>query len=158
MPPIVLNTAPLLKPAFEAAQFTPTKFNSAAAKAKFANDLCKFIAAGFPDSKFNKKFYNQLSMTFGHIAHYNRDGFFNEFFMDISGKINFLEQTLAYPCYGSPDYTFCDVEKAIQDRLWASGLSASYQALRRAEIEQAERATLARLSAKFADPAQMGLF
>src|SRR5271157_3601827 len=41
----VIDTGTLVRPAFEAAQFTATKWDSAADKADFANALCRFIAA-----------------------------------------------------------------------------------------------------------------
>jgi hypothetical protein len=50
--------------------FTPTQWDTAETKLKFANHLLNFIAADFPEAKFTQQFYNRLSMTFGHIAHY----------------------------------------------------------------------------------------
>src|SRR5271165_4065082 len=41
----VIDTRTLVRPAFEAAQFTATKWDSAADKADFANALCRFIVA-----------------------------------------------------------------------------------------------------------------
>src|SRR5271166_2482106 len=41
----VIDTGTLVRPAFEAAQFTATKWDSAADKADFASALCRFIAA-----------------------------------------------------------------------------------------------------------------
>ena len=44
-------------PAFTAAEFTPTQWDSAEDKAKFANALMKFIAHEFPRQSFTKPFY-----------------------------------------------------------------------------------------------------
>ena len=71
--PIVFDTSALLRPPCTAAEFTATKWDSAEKKAEFANKLCKFIAADFKESLFTKAFYERLSMTFGHIAHYAED-------------------------------------------------------------------------------------
>ena len=58
----------LTTPAFTAAEFAPTQWDSAEDKAKFANALMKFIAHEFPRQSFTKPFYRRLSSTFGHIA------------------------------------------------------------------------------------------
>lgn len=147
--PIVLNTNVLLRPVFSGGEFSATKWDSVDQKADFANKLCKFICADFKESLFTKVFYGRLNMTFGHIAHYNREGFFSQFFGSLSGKIEFLEQTLQWPCFGDAEYTYSDVERAVQLRLRKSGLLEGYRALRAAEIEQAERETLKRLSQKY---------
>jgi hypothetical protein len=149
--PIVFNTSALLRPSFTAAEFAATKWDSAEKKAEFANKLCKFIAADFKASLFTRALYERLRMTFGHIAHYNREGFVGTFFESLTGKVEFLEQTLQWPCFGDPKYTYCDVEREIKARLRKCDLLDAYRALRAAEIENAERATLKRLSEKYDD-------
>ena len=98
-------------------KYTPTKFSTIEDKEKFVAQFKKFVEADFDLNKFPKWFYTQLSMSFGHIAHYNQVGFYEEFFLDSYGKTRFLKQTLNYPCYGLPDYTFCDAEREIQNWL-----------------------------------------
>ena len=66
-------TRALTTPAFVAADFVPTQWDTAEQKAKFANALLTFVAQDFPRSKFHESFYRRLSNTFGHIAHYNCD-------------------------------------------------------------------------------------
>ena len=61
-------TRALTTPAFVAADFVPTHWDSAEQKAKFANALLTFVAQDFPRSKFHETFYRRLSNTFGHIA------------------------------------------------------------------------------------------
>ena len=63
----------LTTPAFTAAEFTATNWDSADDKAKFANALMKFIANEFPRQSFTKSLYRRLSNTFGHIANYAED-------------------------------------------------------------------------------------
>ena len=147
--PIIIDTGALLRPLFTASEFTPTEWETAQGKADFGNKLCKFIAADFKQSLFTKALYGRLSNCFGHIAHYNIHGFFETFFQNLTGKIEFLELSLQWPCYGDPAFTFCDVERAVIARLRKSGLLESYRALRAAEIEKAERMTLARLKAHY---------
>jgi hypothetical protein len=144
------STGPALtRPLFIDADFIGTKFDTAAEKAWFANMLCRFIEADFRQTLWTKRLYSRLSMTFGHIAHFNMAGFWNEFFDDLRGKVAFLEQTLAHPCHGQPDHTYCDVERAVQARLRRCGTLTTYRTLQSVATERSERALLAHLSAKY---------
>lgn len=147
MPP--LRAHDLTRPPFTGQEFTPTRFDSAARKAVFANALCRFIAADFPSTLFTQLLYDRLCMCFGHIAHCDKDGFFATFFAGLDGKIRFLEQTLNHPCYGHPTHTYCDVERAIQARFQVCDILTVYRALRASEIAAAEQALLAQLRAKY---------
>jgi hypothetical protein len=58
--------------------------------------------------------------------------------------LRFLEKTLKWPCWGDPEYTFSDVERAIQQEVRKRNYLARYQ-LRVAEAERAsEMETLRR--------------
>jgi len=148
--PIVFETTALVRPLFTIADFVPTKWEGAEIKAEFANKLCRFIAEDFKESLFKNALYHRLHLTFGLIAHYNRDGFYGTYFRDLAGKVAFLEELLQWPCFGDPEYTYCDVERAIRQRLRDCDLLNAYRALQAAEIERRERETLQRLSAKYA--------
>jgi hypothetical protein len=63
-----LRTPPLVPE-----QFVPTKWNSAEDKAAFGNRLLTLIAKDFQRTTFSRSFYERLSNTFGHIAHYAED-------------------------------------------------------------------------------------
>ncbi len=141
--------ARLIRPPFEAAQFKPTPFTSAEMKAAFANELVRFLANDCAETRFTKKFYRRLSLSFGHIAHFDRFGFYEYFFSDTAGKIDFVRQTIDWVPCGHPSHTFCDVEQAVAARVRASGLLLLLQARRAGEIETTERAALARLKAKY---------
>lgn len=136
---------------FDASMFTATEFCTAEDKAQFGNHLLAFIEADFPESKFTKAFYSRLHNTFGHIAHYDRQGFWSTFFTNTAQKIEFLKQTIEYPTFWppAPQFTFSDVERAVRVVLLAKGTLARYEAQNRAEIEQIERSTLARLKSKY---------
>ncbi|MEI7684842.1 MAG: hypothetical protein WCL32_07420 [Planctomycetota bacterium] len=107
-------TASKTTPDFTPDQFTPTQWEGPDKKAVFARQFIKFVQSDFSSRQFPKTFYQRLSMTFGHIAHYNQDGFFDEFFVTTEGKVRFLRQTLQHPCYGDPTFTYSDVERALQ--------------------------------------------
>jgi hypothetical protein len=94
--------------------FTATPHSTAEDKEKFFKHFLRFVASGYKYTLFHKWFYVRLSMTFGHIAHYNKDGFYREFFGEPESVTHFWKQTMGYGCYGHPQFTYCDVEKAIQ--------------------------------------------
>jgi hypothetical protein len=114
---------------FDAAQFQPTKWDTADDKAWFANQFVKFVESGFDQRHFTDRFYRRLSNTFGHIAHYNRLGFWETYFTTPAGRLRFLEIALLHPCYGDPTWTYSDVERAIQVWLRESGTVPKYSAL-----------------------------
>jgi hypothetical protein len=139
----------LTTPALEAKAFRPTKWSSAEDKAWFGNHLLKFLAMDFPRPSFSKRLYGRLSNTFGHIAHYNIHIFFDDFFLTQSSKIEFLTQSIAWPCWGDGEYTYCDVEHAVIHRVRGSGLLQILQAQLNEETRQSELAALTRLKAKY---------
>jgi hypothetical protein len=134
---------------FEGSQFKNTKFDSAADKAAFGNHFLRFVANDFKESLFTERFYRRLSMTFDHIAHYNRNGFFATWFSSTQTKVEFLQHTLSAQCWGQAEHTYSDVEKAIQHELRNSSILERYQVQLRGEIEQRERALLSALKAKY---------
>ena len=147
LPPAI--TRALRLPLLEPEMFCPTKWETADAKAWFGNNLLRFSAENFPEPTFTERFYRRLSMTFGHIAHYNRAGFWAHFFASQTGRVAFLEQTLGHPCYGDPDFTYNDVERAVILRLRAAGVLGWHRRALTKAIEASERAEFGRLTAKF---------
>ena len=87
---------------FDFSQFTPTKWDTAQDKAAFAKQFVRFVQSDFAAKHFTDKFYRRLCNTFGHIANYNRAGFWDTFFTSTADMVRFLEQTLQHPCYGAP--------------------------------------------------------
>lgn len=130
-------------------KFTATQWDSADKKAAFAKTFIKFVQSDFAKSTFTKTFYVRLSMTFGHIAHYNQHGFYEEFFPTTEGKVRFLRQTLAHSCHGDAAWTYSDVERALQAWLRENDVLARYEDRFAQETEANERAVLARLQAKY---------
>ena len=103
----------------------------------------------FRGQSFSKALYQRLSNTFGHIAHTNRDGYYSVFFERDADKVVFLDQTLRWPCYGDPTYTFCDVERAVQRRLRAANVIEVFRMREADATRKRELDTLARLQAKY---------
>lgn len=134
---------------FTADQFTPTEFSTAADKAKFANHFARFVLSGFRRTMFPRWFYTRLSMTFGHIAHYNQQGFYGVFFETTRGRVRFLRLTIGHHSHGQANYTYCDVEQAIIAWLDDSPIIAKYIRLMEDEETAADRATYDRLGARF---------
>ena len=137
---------------FLPSDFTATKYSTAADKAEFGNTLLRFIESEWASALFTKSFYNRLSMCFGHIAHYNRTQFYEEWFSSLAAQVRFLKHTLRFPCYGDPEYTFSDVERAIQREIVNRNYLARYE-LRLAEEQQAtDLALLRQLESKYKMP------
>lgn len=94
--------------------FTPTQFHSAADKEKFFKHFQRFVQSGYNKNLFYQWFYVQLSFMFGHIAHFNKHGFYQNWFEDQDSINDFWARVKTHRCYGDPAYTYCDVEYAIQ--------------------------------------------
>ena len=134
---------------FLPSEFVPTKFSSAQDKADFGNTFLHFIDSEWARTAFSKSFYNRLSMCFLHIAHYDAAGFYATWFTSDADRLRFLRHTLNCPCWGDPEFTFCDVERAIQQEIRKRNYLARYE-LRAAEaVRSGEMETLKRLEAKY---------
>lgn len=134
---------------FDAAQFVPTQWNTAEAKARFGNTYLHFVDAEFQRSLFTKQFYNQLSNCFFHIAHYSVHGFYEEWFTTLADRLRFLKHTLEFPCYGDPSYTFSDVEREIQREVRKRQYVERYEVRVVEETQALEVALLKQLEAKY---------
>jgi hypothetical protein len=128
---------------FSADKFTPTTWEDAKQKARFAKTFIRFVEADFPRRQWTTAFHRRLSQTFGHAAHLDRLDFFDTFFASLEGKARFLGQCLAWPCHGDPQFTYSDVAKAIQSWLLQNGVLAKYEQRLAEQAEAAEGAELA---------------
>lgn len=91
-------------------EYQPTEFASVEDKEKFAKHFRRFVKAGCPENLFYKWFYQRLNMCFGHIAHYNRMGFYHEQFSDPDRVNRWQERIAHWKAYGDPRHTWSDVE------------------------------------------------
>jgi hypothetical protein len=131
----------------------PTRWDTVANKEKFIAKFKGFVKSGFKESHFTKEFYKRMSMMRGHIAHYDRGGFYNAQFSNTQRQMAFLYHWTTAPVYGDPTWTWSDVEDILKTWLednpeYINILRARLQSAR----EQTERAELARLSAKYPTP------
>jgi hypothetical protein len=145
----IVNARALIYPPLDTATFRATQWSDAAEKAKFANHFLRFTGKDFARGKFTRKFYHRLQLTFGHIAHYNLEGFFATWFTSTERKVEFLRHTLHWPCYGDPAFTFSDVKRAIQRRIRRAQVLEQYQAQLGAERLAHDRALYETLRARF---------
>jgi hypothetical protein len=139
----------MLKGPFLPSEFVPTKFSTAADKADFGNAFLHFIESEWKETLFTKTFYNRLSNTFGHIAHYNRPTFYSTWFASDADRLRFLEQSLEWPCWGDAEFTFCDVERALQREIRKRNYLERYELKAAESLRAAEMAILERLEAKY---------
>lgn len=138
---------------FTPEQFTPTEFDTAEDKARFANKLVRFVEAEFAPSHFPKWFYRRLMNTFGHIAHYNQGGFYSTWFSSPAHQLDWLEyigKGGAYDMGGDPAFTHSDVERVVAEWVQRSGFIEKKRKEVAQELEDRERAELARLQHKYA--------
>jgi hypothetical protein len=142
-----------MKAPFTATMFTSTKWDTAADKAKFANHFAHFVEAGMPETLFPKWFYTRLSMTFGHIAHFDRGGFYDTWFSDDAAKLAFLKHTIEWVnggnAVGDPAFVYVDVERRLAAWVVATPYIDKLAKKVADANEAAERATLAKLKAKY---------
>jgi hypothetical protein len=136
---------------FVPSQFVPTKFSTAEDKATFANKLIRFLENDCPQSQFTKKLYQRLSNCFQHIAEYDDAGFYDTWFSSPVQKLAFLKNLLRFPCYGDPQWTFSDVERALQVAIGGTTLLEQYQLRSSAFVDEKELALLAVLQARHPD-------
>ena len=134
---------------FSPSEFVPTKFSSAADKAEFSNALLNFLDADCRQELFTSKLYRRLSMTFGHIAHYDRSGFYDTWFTRARHRAAFVEKTLRWPCHGDPMFTFSDVELAIQQVIRQRNYLARFELKAAEALRAAELRELEHLEAKY---------
>ena len=77
------------------------------------------------------------------------DGAAGAFFERDFDKVVFLEQTLSWPHFGDPTFTFSDVERAIKHRLRASKVIGIFRMLEADATRRRELVLLARLQEKY---------
>lgn len=128
-----------------------TKWNTAGDKEKFVKHFKNFVEQGFPEKIFTKEFYNRISMMRGHIAHYDRGGFYNAQFGTSERRADFLQHWAESPAYGDPEWTWSDAERVLAEWLQEHPEHERQQrATHDALIEYIERKELTRLTAKYA--------
>lgn len=134
---------------FLPSDFQATKFSTTPDKANFGNTFLHFIESEWALTLFSKGFYKRLSMCFGHIAHYDRTTFYETWFTSDANRMRFLRHTLDWSCWGDPEFTFCDVERAIQQEIRKRNYLGRYELIVAEAVRSSEMETLRRLEAKY---------
>jgi hypothetical protein len=137
---------------FRAEDFTPTKWATAEEKAKIANKLTRFILGGFRQGSFAKAMYQRLSNMFGHIAHYDINGFYTTWFTDIKACRDWAEHIIGswLSGIGDPQFTWSDVERSMIQWMQDNQIAEQLDGLYRQDVEQKELALLHALQQKHA--------
>jgi len=129
--------------------FTATEWDTSEDKERVFQQFTRLVGGGFQIEQFPKTFYRKLSCMFGHIAHYNRDGFYDAQFSTPERRENFIRQALQHQCYGDPAFTYSDVERELQVWLLEHGHLERLKKETRDALEPKERQELARLKTKY---------
>lgn len=140
---------------FSPSEFVPTEWSNATEKADFGNTLLHFLDLGCPRELFRKKFYTRLSMTFGNIALYNLEGFYDTWFTRNPQRHAFVQKLLRWPCHGDPKCTFSDVEHAVQRLMRERNYLGRFELEAAEELRTTEMKDLERLEAKYRRPQQI---
>lgn len=77
---------------YTADKFTDVEFMTAAEKARVAKQWERFLADNMSADKFTKALYEHLHGHCNHIAHYDRGGFYAEWFSTPERRIEFMQQ------------------------------------------------------------------
>ena len=134
---------------FTASDFLPTKWSTADEKAQFGNTLLYFMLTGFLAGRFTEKLYTRLSMCYGHIAHFDCQGFSETWFDSPESIASFVNHLMQWPCHGDAGYTFSDVERAVQREAARLNLVAKVNDAAARSTQQRELALLATLENKY---------
>lgn len=119
-------------------------------KSKYAKQLVAFVESGFEERRFTEHLYLTVRSCFGHIAHYDRRGFYDYWFSTAAKQLSWVRYVLSSEREKSnPRFTFSDVEGDVREWLSRSSHEAHLENEATAEVEKAERAELARLKAKY---------
>jgi len=117
-------------PNYTAGQFSPTQWATAAEKARCLKALCSWIVEGMPQKRFistNKPLYHMLYQHMGHMAHYDRWGFYDAWFSNPVHQLDFLQYHARQAVYGSPEHTWSDAELAFKEWVLSSGILSIYR-------------------------------
>lgn len=108
--------------------------------------LARFVDSAFDFKKFPKTVYTWLSTRFQHIAHYNREGFYDSWFSVNRDRAAWLKKVEAWRPYREG---YHDEEIAIIAAVKASGLADYWKQVSDAQNDVMARAQLARLKAEY---------
>ncbi|MEW6664138.1 MAG: hypothetical protein AB1512_02810 [Thermodesulfobacteriota bacterium] len=99
-------------------EFRDVRFMSAAEKGGVLEDWEAFLQNGLESRYFTKRLYEHLIQHCSFIAHYNRGGFYGQYFEEIRNTGGFINQftdgiTVEYGRTGWLDGDYADVNRAM---------------------------------------------
>jgi hypothetical protein len=99
---------------FATDRFAPTPHSTAEEKARFCNNFVRFVLCGFDRKAFTTRFYQRLSLIFGHIAHFNAGGFWETWFSTPARQRQFVQRVHEWVAVGDPHFCWSDVERELK--------------------------------------------
>lgn len=134
-------------------EFEPREFLHVETADRIFRGLVEFIDSGFKDRKFTSFLYKHLMHMFGHIAHYNAIGFYDEWFRNGARDWRrWVEHALDAPTY--PHTTYYQVENAVKITLMEHSVLAKLRVLANRAGEESELLQLAALIKKYPEQAK----
>lgn len=121
-------------------------------ESKVLTKMKKFILAGMPASRFTEELYGWFRNMYGHIAHYDRGGFFATWFGDNPCRAEFLKRAdIEANCcrHWTAPYPEKRLEQELAQWIRSEGLVEKYERASASDLEATERAELERLKAKY---------
>jgi hypothetical protein len=95
-------------------QFKDADFLTADEKYKISKHFARFVKNGFQRKDFVKRTYEHLHLHCGFIAHYNIDGFYQEYFNGNDADLQLFKSTLE----SNTDYEpYADINKVMVEIL-----------------------------------------
>ena len=96
--------------------FTDAQFMTARDKELVLRDWERFLQHGLARARFTKRLYQHLHLHCGFIAHYNIDGFHNEYFQAGTDTERFFECFCSYTAQNFGAYAeYDDLNRAMRD-------------------------------------------
>ncbi len=99
---------------FATDRFTATRHSTAEGKARFCDTFVRFVVRGFDRKAFTTRFYQRLSLIFGHIAHFNADGFWEIWFSTPARQRQFVQRVHEWVAMGDPHFCWSDAERELK--------------------------------------------
>lgn len=138
----------------DGSRFTQTPWATPKDKLLAITQLIKFIESGCGATKFTKRAYDMLYLhCFGHIAHYNRSGFYYTWFSTPEQRAEWVVYVRRGGAFGLHDERrtdlWGDVERALLAWLDESGFGDYLIQAGSDNTERRERELLAKLQDKY---------
>jgi hypothetical protein len=117
----------MTKTTFATSRFAATPHSTAEKKARFCAAFVRFVLAGFPRRLFKAELYCRLSTVFGHIAHFNAQGFWETWFSTPEQQRQFIQRVREWTPMGDPGFCWVDAEREL--KAWVAANSEAIDAV-----------------------------